>query len=1000
MPVRPPRAPPERAEPSSGPGVPPSGRLVIVKLWYQNDFGTFGLRDERLTRALVDDPRVACVLHVEPPVAREALDEAPRGDRERDALLERTRARARGVIDGKLRLFTPAVARTERDPWASVLPQVARACADAGAFAGPSLLWASAPGVLADRVVASFGERFTWLLTEVEDDHREYAAPRSEERLALQRRYERLVRASDLLISNSPAMVAEWSRLQPVAHCIRNAVDASAYATPAPEPESIAALGRPRITYAGNLRLRLRPELLIAVARAFPQATVLLAGTGGEELLAALRRIDERALANVHWIGARPYSEVPALLQHSDVLIVPHQEGALTEGMDPQKIFEYLASGRPIVSTPVAGAREHDGALRLARSEAEFVAAVGAALAEDDAAAAARRRALGTQRTWHDAARAVVDAALRVGEPGARRRLEKRVAYFQHDRPEVRALVPPLATRVLDVGCGAGLLGGALRFRRGARVTGIEIDRTAAARAGEELDDVRVGDALACMRSLPAANFDAVVFADVLEHLAAPEEALVQARRLLAPGGVVVASLPNVRHWSVVRQLLAGEFRYEAAGILDRTHLRFFTRASARRLFAESGFEVGHAEGTRWAEDGAPHEVVAALERAGVDVRGFAEESRDHQLLFVARPAAVVAASAPAAVAAAPRASVVIPVCNAVDYTRACLDELARRGAGLEVVVVDNGSSDGTRELLAGRPHVRTIRNEENRGFAGAVNQGLAAATAPLVCVLNNDTLLTDGWLEPLIARLEADPRVALVGPCTSYAKGRQQVDLTGGERPLRDLDDMRELAARWCERERGKSEDVAFLSGFCFVARRADLLPLGGLASEYGRGTFEDDELCRRLRRAGRRLVIARDAFVWHFGNRTFQALGVDLQRQQAENWKTFAARHSGDAALLARAAAESNRWGDVLKLAVTALRAAPADLDALWFSALATARLGRPQEAVKLLDHYLARCPDDPLAKSLRSGSEALSGSPPAARNAVPGAAPDGSRDVVVTA
>ena len=88
------------------------------------------------------------------------------------------------------------------------------------------------------------------------------------------------------------------------------------------------------------------------------------------------------------------------------------------------------------------------------------------------------------------------------------------------------------------------------------------------------------------------------------------------------------------------------------------------------------------------------------------------------------------------------------------------------------------------------------------------------------------------------------------------------------------------------------------------------------------------------------------------------------------------------------------------MLKLAVTALRAAPADLDALWFSALATARLGRPQEAVKLLDHYLARCPDDPLAKSLRSGSEALSGSPPAARNAVPGAAPDGSRDVVVTA
>jgi GT2 family glycosyltransferase/2-polyprenyl-3-methyl-5-hydroxy-6-metoxy-1,4-benzoquinol methylase/glycosyltransferase involved in cell wall biosynthesis len=988
MPVSPGQEGERRPEPDGG-GVTAgetAGGLVVVKLWYQNDFGSVGLRDERLVRALVDDPRVACVVHVEPPLARASLEEPPR---------------AQGFREGKLRLFTPVVARADPNPWSAVVRQVAAVCAEAGAFAGRSLLWANAPGVLADQVVAAIGEKFTWLLTEVEDDHREYAAPRSEERLALQRRYERLVRASDLLVSNSPAMVAEWSRLQPAAHCVRNAVDARPYAALQPEPAPLAALARPRLTYAGNLRLRLRPELFVAVARAFPDATLVLAGIGGEELLAAMRRLEGGALANVRWIGVRPKEEVPGLLQHSDVLLVPHVESALTEGMDPQKLFEYLASGRPIVATPVAGARELAGELRLARSEAEFVAAVRAALAEDDPAAAARRRALGTRRTWHAAATEIVDAVLATKEPGTRRRAERRIAYFQHDRPEVRALVPPLATRVLDVGCGAGLLGGALRYRRGVRVTGIEIDRVAAARAGEELDDVRLGDALDCMRSLPAATFDAIVFADVLEHLAAPEQALVQARRLLTPGGVVVASLPNVRHWSVLRQLLAGEFRYEAAGILDRTHLRFFTRASARRLFAEHGFDVTHAQGTRWAEEGAPPAVVAALEGAGVDVRGLAEESRDHQMLFVATPCTAVDTPkrVPATVRAALRASVVVPVCNAVEYTRACLDELALRGRDLEVVVVDNGSSDGTRELLAGRPHVRTIRNEENRGFAGAVNQGLAAATAPIVCVLNNDTLLTDGWLEPLIARLEDDPRTALAGPCTSYAKGRQQVDLAGGERPLRDLDDMRELAARWCERERGRSEDVAFLSGFCFVARRADLLPLGGLASEYGRGTFEDDELCRRLRRAGRRLVIARDSFVWHFGNRTFQALGVDLKQQQADNWKTFAARHSGDAVLLARAASESQRWGDVLKLAVAALRAAPADLDALWYCALATARLGRPDEARRFADLYLGKAPADPLARALRDASETPSGSPSDPRKDVPGEVPVESHGVALT-
>jgi GT2 family glycosyltransferase/2-polyprenyl-3-methyl-5-hydroxy-6-metoxy-1,4-benzoquinol methylase len=982
--------------------------LTVVKLWYQNDHGTLGRRDERVVEALLADPRVARVVHVEPPLLREALAAPPTGERERDLLLELGRRRAQGIRDGRRWLFTPAVARAAADPWREVLQQVASFLAEAGTFDGPSLLWASAPAPLADRVIAAFGDRFTLLVTEIEDDHREYHAPRSEARLDVERRCERMVRASDLLVSNAPAMVREWSALQRDAICVRNGVDPRPFLEGRPEPEALRGLPRPRITYAGNLRLRLRPELFVAIARAFLDATLVLAGTGGDALIGQLERISGAPLKNVRWLGPRPPDEIPGLLLHSDVLVMPHAEGRLTEAMDPQKLWEYLASGRPIVATPVAGARELDGAIALATTCEGFVSAVGAALLERDETAAARRRELGTRRTWSDVAREVLDAALAIESPGARRRLEQRLAYFEHDRPEVRALVPESARRILDVGCGGGLLGGALRSLRGARVTGIELDPEAAARAKERLDEVVTGDAIGALRALPDASFDAILFADLLEHLVEPEAALAQARRLLAPDGVVVASLPNVRHWSVVRQLLAGDFRYEPAGILDRTHLRFFTRASAQRLFAQSGFTLLRTAGARWAEEGAPPGVVAALEREGVDVSGFAEESADHQVLLVATPAAAGTAPEPAGtesgIAArpieAPRVTIVVPVCNAVDYTRGCLEELqSRGGAGIEVVVVDNGSSDGTAALLAANPWVRVVRNPENRGFAAAVNQGLATAKAPIVCVLNNDTLLTDGWLEPLLAPLARDPRVALAGPCTSYAKGRQQVDLTGTGATLTDVAEMRRLAARWCERERSRLEDVAFLSGFCFVARREDLLALGGLASDYGRGTFEDDELCRRLRRAGRRLVIARDSFVWHFGNRTFQALGVDVTRQQAENWKTFAARHQGDAALLARAAAEASRWGDCLRLAVAALRAAPTDLDALWGSALATARLGRGGDALKILDRYRHQCPADPAAEALRCECEALSGSPPAARNGVPGEALGAARSELLS-
>ena len=981
--------------------------LTVVKLWYQNDHGTLGRRDERIVDALLEDPRVARVVHVEPPLLREALAAAPSGDAERDRLLELARRRANGVRDGRRWLFTPTVARGAADPWRDVLAQVASFLAEAGAFSGESLLWASAPGLLADRCIAAFGERFTRLVTEIEDDHREYLPERSEARLDVERRCERMVRASDLLISNAPAMVREWSPLQRNALCVRSGVEARPYREGRPEPEVLRDLPRPRITYAGNLRLRLRPELFASIGRAFLDATLVLAGTGGDALVEQLERMTGHPLKNVRWIGARPPEEIPGLLLHSDVLVMPHAEGRLTDSMDPQKLYEYLASGRPIVSTPVAGARELGGTIALAATSESFVAAVGAALLERDEAAAARRRELGTRRTWGDVAREVLDAALAIEAPGARRQRERRLAYFEHDRPEVRALVPETAQRILDVGCGGGLLGAALRSLRGAQVTGIELDPTAAVRARERLEDVRAGEAIESMAALPDASFDAVLFADLLEHLAEPQAALAQARRLLAPGGVVVASLPNVRHWSVVKQILAGDFRYEPAGILDRTHLRFFTRASALRLFAENGFTVVRATGSRWAEEGAPPAVVAALEREGVDVRGFADESRDHQLLFVAAPvtAPVTADAKPAAAVAATaaeplRATVVVPVCNAAGYTQSCLEELELRGGpGLEVIVVDNGSSDETAAILAAKPQLRVVRNAENRGFAAAVNQGLALARAPLVCVLNNDTLLTDGWLEPLLAPLTGDARVVLVGPCTTYAKGRQQVDLTGGGAPLADLAAMRRLAASWCERERGRLEDVAFLSGFCFVARRDDLLRIGGLAAAYGRGTFEDDELCRKLRRAGRRLVIARDSFVWHFGNRTFQALGVDLEKQQAENWKTFAARHEGDAALLARAAAEASRWGDALRLSAAALRAAPTDLDALFGSALATARLGRGGDALQLLNHYLHQCPADPAALALREECEALSGSPRAGRNGVPGAPPAMNRPELLT-
>src|SRR4051794_1255470 len=148
--------------------------------------------------------------------------------------------------------------------------------------------------------------------------------------------------------------------------------------------------------------------------------------------------------------------------------------------------------------------------------------------------------------------------------------------------------------RVLDVGCATGYLAAALR-ERGCTVVGIEADPDAAAQARAHCDAVVVGDVEAPRtRAETAARgpFDVVMCADVLEHLRDPWEVLAWLRTLLAPGGRAVVSLPNIAHWTGRRELLRGRFPQADHGLFDRTHLRFFTRATGRDLADRAGFAL------------------------------------------------------------------------------------------------------------------------------------------------------------------------------------------------------------------------------------------------------------------------------------------------------------------------------------------------------------------------------------------------------------------------
>lgn len=165
------------------------------------------------------------------------------------------------------------------------------------------------------------------------------------------------------------------------------------------------------------------------------------------------------------------------------------------------------------------------------------------------------------------------------------------INYYDAPRPEVAALVPPEARRVLDVGCGAGALGRLLQ-ERGHQVTGVELVPEAAYAAREFLDQVAIADVETA--GLPPGPFDAIIFADLLEHLTDPWRVLREASAGLAAGGCVVASIPNVQNLDVLWRLLRGRWDYRDRGLLDRGHLRFFTMQTIRDLFAQAGLEIVH----------------------------------------------------------------------------------------------------------------------------------------------------------------------------------------------------------------------------------------------------------------------------------------------------------------------------------------------------------------------------------------------------------------------
>ena len=231
-----------------------------------------------------------------------------------------------------------------------------------------------------------------------------------------------------------------------------------------------------------------------------------------------------------------------------------------------------------------------------------------------------------------------------------------------------------------------------------------------------------------------------------------------------------------------------------------------------------------------------------------------------------------------------PCCDIVIPIWNQRERTHRCLESILRSTPEpIRLILVDNGSEPPTREYLekfraAAIVEVRLIRNEANQGFIKAVNQGIRSGDAPWVCVLNNDTIVTAGWLAEMLKVAESDSRIGLVNP-TSNSLG-----FHSGGIPLESYAaDFRVFS--------GKHTELSTALGFCLLARRSLLEKVGAFDEAFGMGYFEDDDLSCRVKAAGFRCVRACAAYVYHEERVSFRLLP---QRSSAflENRRLFEKR------------------------------------------------------------------------------------------------------------
>jgi GT2 family glycosyltransferase len=238
-----------------------------------------------------------------------------------------------------------------------------------------------------------------------------------------------------------------------------------------------------------------------------------------------------------------------------------------------------------------------------------------------------------------------------------------------------------------------------------------------------------------------------------------------------------------------------------------------------------------------------------------------------------------------------PLISIIMLTCNGLHYTKESVYSILQHTKeNYELIFIDNGSTDGTVDFINSLNNAKVIINSTNQGFPSGCNQGFAIANGSYIVLLNNDTVVTDGWLTRLLWWLESDKTIGIVGPRSNHVLPSQIISNV----PYKSMNQMHSFASQWTKNHYRHGFEVDYLSGLCMVFKKSLLAQIGGMDERFNPGYFEDADFSIRASIAGNKLWVANDVYIHHHGSGSFKkdrrkqrASVVENQVKFFEKWK-----------------------------------------------------------------------------------------------------------------